>query len=310
MRTPIILAALAACGGSSGDDDSSGNPDAPPIDAPGSSARERTGYIEIVEDVWRFPDDQGGDTYTSARVDARFFDGSEPQFHREALREGACVLRTFAIASCDPACTAGLCIDTNVCEPWPTYVSAGTLTFGGLRTSLSITPRDNWYYVDEPLPPDVFADDAEVTATLTGATIPALSLSSRAVATITPDITGGVLVAPFPATGPLEVRWTPAPSSAARVRLTLNSNNRGHGAPFDAIIECDVPDDAGVIAVPAALLDAFPATEAWTICAGSDCPPSSLRRYRNALAPVGERDVELRVSSSFTFGIQHRRPQP
>lgn len=306
MRAFMILAALAACGG----DDSSGGPDAPPIDAPGGVARERTGYIEVLEDVWRFPDDQGGDTYTSARVDARFFDGREPRFHREVMREGACTLRTFALASCDPACADGLCVETDVCEPWPTYVSAGTLTFGGLRTALSITPRDNWYYVDEPLPPDVFADDAEITATLAGATIPALNLTSRAVAPITPDITGGKVVAPFPATGPLEIRWTPAAGSSARVRLTLNSNNRGHGAPFDAIIECDVADDAGVIAVPAAMLDAFPATEAWTICAGSDCPPSNLRRYRNALAPVGERDVELRVSSSFTFGIEHRRPAP
>jgi len=305
MRFVLLLAMLVACG----DDDSAGGPDAPPIDAPEGQPRARAGYIEVLEDVWRFPDDQGGDTYTSARVDARFFDGDEPQFHREVMREGACALRTFTLAQCTQPCN-GVCVETDVCQPWPTYVSAGTLSFGGLRTALSIKPRDGWYYPDAPLPPDLFADDADVTATLSGATIPAMSLTSHAVATIAPDITGGKVIAPYPATGPLELHWTPAPNSNARVRLTLNSNNRGHGAPFDAIIECDVADDAGVIAVPAALLDAFPATEAWTICAGSDCPPSNLRRYRNATQPVGERDVELRVSSSFTFGIEHRRPSP
>lgn len=309
MRTLMILAALAACGGS-GDDDASDNPDAPPIDAPGTVGRARAGYVEVLEDVWTFPEDQGGETYRTSRVDARFFDGDEPSFHREAMRAGDCVLSTFTPASCSQPCN-GVCVETDVCQPWPTYLSAGRLTLAGLRTALSIEPMDGWYFPSMPLPPDLFADDASVTATLAGAgAIPSLILTTSATPPLAADVTGGKVVAPFPATGPLEIRWTPAAGSSARVRLTLNSNNRGHGAPFDAIIECDVADDAGVIAVPAAMLDAFPATEAWTICAGSDCPPSRLRRYRNALAPVGERDVELRVSSTFTFGIEHRRPQP
>jgi hypothetical protein len=298
------LLLLAACG----DDDSSGNPDAPPIDAPDGVPRERAGHVELTEDLWVFTEDAGGDMYRNARLDARFYDGREPQFHREVMRGGDCALRTFTLASCAPACTDALCIDTNVCESWPTYVSAGRLTVQGLRTPIAIDPRDGWYYTDEPLPTDLFADDASVTAALAGATVPALSMTATAVPPITPDITGGKVVVAYPAAGPLEVRWTPA-APGARVRLTLNSNNRGHGAPFDGIIECEVSDEAGLISVPAALLDGFPATEAWSVCAGSDCPPSNLKRYRRAAAAVGEREVELRVASSFTFGIEHRVPR-
>jgi hypothetical protein len=255
-----------------------------------------------------FPASEGGGESVTARVDARFFQGREPQFHREAMRSGDCALRTFENASCTPACTDGLCVETNVCEPWPTFVSAGRLTITGLARTVEIDPMSGLYYPDGPLPPDLFASSADITASLAGADIPALSVSTRGVAPIVPDVVDGKVTVSNPATQPLMIRWTPltaAGETGTRVRLTLNSNNRGHGAPFDAIIECDVADTAGEIAVAPALLDAFPETFAWRICAGSDCPPSWLRRYRRAAAPVGEREVELRVSSTFTFGIEH-----
>lgn len=304
LRSLLFLLPLAACGG---DDGSSGDPDSG-VDAPDGTTRERVGRIEVLEDHWVFTADAGGGESRSARVDARFYQGREPSFHREAARAGDCVLRTHEVASCTPACTTGLCVDTNVCEPWATYVSAGRLSLAGLTTPVQIDPRDNYYYIDDPVPADLFRDDAEVLATLAGATIPGMSIGSRGVPPITPDITGGKVTVPFPAAAPLVVRWTPATTpttTGARVRLTLNANNRGHGMPFTAIIECDVADAAGEVSVPTALLDAFPDTQAWTICAGTDCPPSNLMRYRRAAEPVGDQEVELVVASSFTFGIEH-----
>lgn len=309
MRLPLpvslSLAALAACGGASSDP----GPDAiTPDGSPDSSiVRERSGTVEVTEDRWVYTADAGGGESLTGQVAARFYDGREPSFHREVMRAGDCTLRTHTIASCTPACTDGLCVDTNVCEPFPTYVSAGRLTITGLRTTVQIDPMQNWYYPDGVLPADLFADDAAITATLAGATIPALSVSTHGVRPITPDITGGKLVAPYPAAADLVVRWTPS-GGDERVRLTLNANNRGHGMPYVAILECDVADAAGQIAIAPALLDAFPATEAWNICAGTDCPPSKLARYRRGAALVGEREVDLVVSSSFTFGLEHRRP--
>jgi hypothetical protein len=310
LRFALVCLPLvnASCGG----DDAPADPDASTaIDAPGTTPRARVGFVDISEDRWRYPDDAGGGESLTARIDARFFDGTEPQFHHETMRAGDCVLRNYTFASCDPVCTTGFCVETNVCAPFPTYVSAGRLSIAGLATAVQIDPRQNYYYLDEPLPADLFTNTADITLTLAGATIPGLTVASRGVAPIAPDITGGVVTAAYPATGPLVIHWPPlaAPETGSRVRLTLNANNRGHGAPFEAIITCDVADEAGQVAVPAAMLDAFPDTSAWTICAGTDCPPSKLERYRSATAPVGDHDVELRVVNSFTFGIEHPRPE-
>ena len=104
------------------------------------------------------------------------------------------------------------------------------------------------------------------------------------------------------------IRWTPA-AADTRVRLTRNSNNSYHGQPYHTIIECDAPDSAGEIAVPAAILDAFPDSEAWAICAGTDCPRSKIERYRRATHPVdAEHDLELLVTSRVWFGLDHERP--
>jgi hypothetical protein len=280
-----------------------------PDGAPDSATvRERSGTVEVTEDRWVYPADAGGGGESiTGQVAARFYDGREPAFHRETMRAGDCALKTHTIASCTPACTTGLCVDTNVCEPFPEYVSAGRLTITGLRTAIQIDPMQSWYYPDGPLPADLFADDATVVASLAGATLPAMSISTGAVAPITPDITGGTLVVPYPATTAAVVRWTPS-GGDERVRLVLNANNRGHGMPFIAIIECDVADSAGQIAVAPAILDAFPETAAWSICAGTDCPPSKLIRYRRGATLVGEREVDLVVGSSFTFGVEHDLP--
>lgn len=48
-----------------------------------------------------------------------------------------------------------------------------------------------------------------------------------------------------------------------RVRLTLNTNNGGHGAPYYGIIECDVPDADGQVTVAASLIDQFPEVSPW-----------------------------------------------
>jgi hypothetical protein len=57
------------------------------------------------------------------------------------------------------------------------------------------------------------------------------------------------------------------------------------------------------------MIEAFPPSNAVAICAGHDCPLSTIRRYRRAIAPVGtDREVELVVSSQFSFGVDHAPP--
>ncbi|HUQ04620.1 MAG TPA: hypothetical protein VM261_19100 [Kofleriaceae bacterium] len=297
-----LSGALLSCGGDSGSND----PDAITLDgSPDSSTvRERSGSVEVTEDRWVHTADAGGGETQSGQIGARFYDGREPSYHREAMRSGDCALKTYENASCTPACTTGVCVDTNVCEPFPTYVSAGRLTLTGLRTAVQIDPMQNWYYPTSQLPNELFADDATVTASLAGATLPAMSITTQGVRPIAPAITGGKLVVDYPATADTVVTWTPS-GGDERVKLTLNANNRGHGQPYVAIVECDVADAAGRIAIAPAIMNAFPETDAWYICAGTDCPPSRLTRYRRGATLVGEREVDLLVQSTFTFGIEH-----
>jgi hypothetical protein len=120
-----------------------------------------------------------------------------------------------------------------------------------------------------------------------------------------PAISDGKITVPYPAGEDFVIAWTPA-GDGGRVRVTLNSNNQGHGMPYLAIIECDVADSAGEVAIPAALLDAFPETSAWSVCAGTDCPPSTIRRYHRDGWPIGDdQEVVLEVGSQVDFGVDH-----
>ena len=298
--TALLTFALAACGGDDGAAPVDGGLDAPP-----GSAREVIGTIDVHEQRYLWLDDGTPMESASANVRAAFYDGHPPSFHREVARAGACVLRRYTPASCEPFCD-GICVDTNVCEPWPTLVAAGRLSIDGLAVALRMPGTDGFYYPDAQLPAELFADGATITASLAGGGgIPASTLSTTGVAPLTgalPDTTLTLV----PGQDAI-VRWTPA-AGDARVKLTINANIQGHGQPYLAIIECDAADAAGAITVPSSMIDAFPETRAWTICAGTDCPPSTLRRYRRATVAVGAQDLELVVASELAFGVDHILP--
>jgi hypothetical protein len=90
------------------------------------------------------------------------------------------------------------------------------------------------------------------------------------------------------------------------VKLTINSPNQSHGNPYLAVVECDVPDSAGEITVPAAMVDALPELTAFGICVLRDCPASTLIRYSNGYATVPGGYVELVVGDQMSFGVEHQ----
>lgn len=289
---PILFVALAGgCGGDDGD--GSALPDAGPrVDAGPDLAN--AGEVKLSEVRGRYG------TFAHAR--AQFVDGVLPNWHDLEAEQGDCRLWRFNPAQCDEWC-GGVCVDTNVCQPWPTYVSAGMLTFSGVKGHVNLRFDPSYGYATAAVPPaDIFDDGATVTLSAAGATVPAFSLGVTAPATLETNLASGEV--DMPNGQDFEVIWTPAGSG--RVRLTLNSNNRGHGHPFDAIIVCDV-DDIGRLTVPRALVEAFPETMAWEACAGSDCPPSSLMRYARATLPAGDgsSEIEFFVASEVLFGVNH-----
>jgi hypothetical protein len=308
MTTPLlppftlaVAVALLACGG----DDGGSNPlDAGP-DAPPGPAREVIGTIDVREQRYLSIEDGTPMEWSSGQARAAFYDGRPPRWHREVARAGACTLRKYTPSSCEPFCD-GVCVDTNVCEPWPTLVAAGRLTISGLTTTVRMAGEGGFYYPEAQLPAELFADDAAITAELAGGGgFAGVTLATTGVPALRGAIAGNKLelVHGQEAT----VRWTSV-AGDARVKLTINANNQGHGQPYLAIIECDVADAAGEVTIDASLIADFPETRAWTICAGTDCPPSTLRRYHRATAPVGDFDLELVVACELAFGVDHFLP--
>jgi hypothetical protein len=302
IRVTLVCAATAAValGACGGGDDAGGNPDAPAgtPDA-GVDPGELIGGIRILEE--RALTGDPPQEYRAGRVHVRFYDPAPPDFHRVTVTEGACTLRRYVPASCDPACNDGLCVGDNECEPWPGMASAGTLTIAGLETAVSITPVDGYYYYNDALPDDLFADAAAITAELAGDDVSGGTLETTGVPPIETAIETKIVLDPGE---DHTIAWTAG--GGGRIRVTINANNQGHGGPYLGIITCEADDAAGELTIPAALIDQFPETRAWTVCAGTDCPPSSIERLRAAYLPVGDgRAVSLEVSSLSYFGVDH-----
>jgi hypothetical protein len=304
-RTCVLAAGAAAiligCGG--GDDggpDGGGVPDGgaevdatPGPDGSGPPPGDPRGEIRVTES--RHP------WGSASAVQARFYQTREARFHRQTMAEGDCVLFEFEQAFCDPPCN-GICVETNVCEPWPVAVSAGTLTIDGLTVPVTIEPDDyGGYWNATTLPENLFDEGATITATLSGAELAGFTLETVGTRPLAAAITNDEIT--LENGSDFTLTWTPG--GGGRVLLTLNANNNGHGAPYNAIIRCDAPDEDGAITVPASIIGAFPETYRWEICAGQDCPLSTIARYRRDEVEVPNGYVKLVVSNETLFWVIH-----
>lgn len=306
-RGLFLLCALAhvACGGDDdggeGADAGTGNPQCEP--EPGNTAA--SGAVRV----------GGITTLAGTRVtldgllvsgtDWQFFDMA-PQRQSESARAGDCVLYETDPSFCDPECTDGLCHEGE-CKPFPELLSAGTLRVvaGSALIESEANAPTFWgpVYREELLTALVAGDQVAFCAG--GAEAGGFGAILQAVAPLAgalPD--DGVLE--LVDGGDLVVSWDGG--SDARVRLTLNADNASHGQPFPAVIECDA-EDTGQLVVPQELVESFPTVprppDGEVVCAGSDCPPSRLVRYRAARVAEDDLEVEIRVESAVEFWIEH-----
>jgi hypothetical protein len=293
--------ALAACGGGGGGPDGGGGdgdgglPDA-------GSGTALLGSIRVVESVFG--------QYASGRVDGELVLAGYPGIYTETMNDGTCRLVEFHSSFCDPACDTGWCID-QVCVPFPDWVDAGRLTVTGLKAAVAIDPNycgfQGWGYCDGgALPPDLFDPDDPVTASAPGGDFPAFSVDAAGVA---PLVVAGLNndELDMPNGSDLVFIWNPV-SDSQQVRLVINANSSGgHGSPYQAIITCESVDD-GSLTIPRAMIDAFPETYRWDICAGSDCPLSWAMRYARGTTAVNDGEVELLVGAQRSFYVIHPAP--
>jgi hypothetical protein len=283
--------------------------DAPPPGEPRFDVGSHRGRIEVLELA-------GGPWTGNALAHANFAPAptlmrfvfyarvAVRHWQRETMRIGSCRLLELTPAFCT-AC-AGICVEDEVCEPYPEYAQAGDLTFDGLHGGPVVLQPNGYFYASQgaKLPVDAFADDATVTVTATGEDVPAFTVNAGGVPPLVAAFTNDELHVAD--TADAVVQWTPADPTDPdlRVRLTLNANNAGHGLPYESVIECDT-EDVGGLTVPAPLIAAFPTTERWEACAGSDCPLSTLTRYRKGSVDVAGTPVDLAVGSQIHLWVIH-----
>lgn len=244
---------------------------------------------------------------TFNELSASFYAEEQPGFHREVQRIGSCRLLSFQSAQCDSFCV-GVCVEKNVCKPFPARLSAGALGFSGMKVPVTLKPQmQNFYYADPAVTGDLFGAGDTIGVEAAGADFAGFRLTTAGVATLeTSSVVNDEIRLEDGAD--YTFSWTPSGDPRARVRLTLNSANRSHGQPYEGIIECDGPD-TGRLTLPKELITPFPDTYRWEICVGRDCPLSSALRYTRTEGTAGGRKVSLTVGNQQSFWVLHRPPR-
>ncbi|HEU5057485.1 MAG TPA: hypothetical protein VFU21_13205 [Kofleriaceae bacterium] len=301
-----LLLLAPACGGD--DDGGGGDVDSGPEADGGGGGEGPRDRVEGDLAVYEGRFGEGESATEWSYVLAHFVD-PRPRYMRLEMETGACRMWSWQPGTCGEC--DGLCDAEGECVPFAPPLSAGLLTFGGINGGdLEMEPSEYGYFLDRDLPADLFAPDSEVTVTAAGGDdVGGFTLAAGGVDPIAIDLVAqgegenqDTLLLEDGAD--LTLSWEPT-DPGTRVRLEINSNNQGHGLPVDSMIECE-SDDVGSLTVPRAMIEAFPPKEYQNICAGTDCPPSTLTRYRWDRAAVGDLEVELRVEFRAQFVVLHQ----
>jgi hypothetical protein len=302
-RVALAVLLLAACGGDDeggGSGDAGGGADgAPEVDGGGDPAPPPAdGQFTVLESAF-------GEGDGSGAIAGSILDGW-PAFHHLAMDSGACKLWVYEPVDCSPC--NGICDSDGTCVPYPTSLSAGTVTVSTTGGDVVMPDTEYGYFPDGPVPHDLFeAGDPVGLAAAGGEDVAAFSLDAEGVDPIEIDLeVGGEVGADtvrMEDGADLELSWDGA-EAGRRVRLQIKSNNQGHGLPVMALIDCEV-DDTGSLIVPRAMVEAFPQKPYQNICVAIDCPPSSLRRFTRARIDVGDRTMELVAGFERQFIVVH-----
>jgi hypothetical protein len=239
-----------------------------------------------------------------SRIEASLLEYPMPEFHEVFLEAGGCRYFRYAPGSCAPACTNGeVCSAAGECLGFPGTRGGGLLTVEGLGDPIAIEAESfstGTYVGPTDLPGALFAAGDAVGARLAGDEIPALTLGAEGVALLDDALldTGFGLVDGADA----DFTWAAGPDPDACVELVLNGLNVSHGGPLQDIVVCE-GTDTGSLAVPQAMVEAFPAGETPEFTEGYDWPHSQLTRFTRAV-DAGQ-GIELRVRSTVSFLLEH-----
>jgi hypothetical protein len=275
---PLLLL-LVACGGGAADD----RPDAaPPVGDPDFD--DTAAYVEVQHRTY----DEGGSLsivgYLVTEAPIWPYEVEEPV--------GPCrfALRTPQDCGfdCDGVCVGDTCVAQPLVQP------AGTITVTDGEATRTVAFGDAGYaHFEQALP---FAPGATITVSAPGDVFGAFSLAAVAPAPLTQTNQDELVLE---VGEPLVFRWTPN-DPGSRLRLTLGAD-LGHARYRSALLECDVPDEAGEVAIPQVLVDRLADGALWSC---GDCFSQSMRRYRKARGTAGALPLTLWVTDLETPYLQ------
>jgi hypothetical protein len=281
-----VALAVAACGGGgtgSGGDWTSSSGGSSSSGATGASAFG-TLRLSVV------PPASGSAGSTS--LSGKLYDGAYPEatVWTRVASAGDCTLYAPATPLCTPACTTGACVATNLCQPYPTTISAGPLTVTGVGSSpLTARPISGSYAASSTEYPP-FTEGATVTVAAPGDASGAASFTVGAsgIAPLALKGTSAAIAKASAGYGALALAWT-APGNAALAKIVVNVDLSHHGGSKGKIT-CEAPD-TGSLAIPASLVTSLVNLGIYAY------PKVELTRRATGSVTVGTGKVTLQIDS-------------
>jgi hypothetical protein len=279
VAVAVVVAACGGGGGDPGDDD----PDAGGDDDPAPQLDDTAAFVELSASVY--------ETDEAMSVRGELVTADPPEVYDVDDPVGACRYSALRGGECTPFCEyPELCID-GACVGTPALQSAGDLELASGATTRTVAFVEGAYYLYEQNIPWEFGDT--ITLTASGDEVPGFTAAAALPEPLdTIDLNELVLRAGED----LTIRWQPA-DPGSRIRITLGAD-RGHAMLRAALIECDLPDEAGEVTIGADMVTRFVDQDNWSC---GDCFSQEIKRYRRTTANAGATPVTFWVSQSESF---------
>ncbi|HYP91025.1 MAG TPA: hypothetical protein VEQ59_22825 [Polyangiaceae bacterium] len=243
--------------------------------------------------------DEGGPTSGKTSVLGKVVSGATPAsvVWEVTKTEGTCRLEKPRVPFCSPACGSAVCVEDDVCQPYPDALSVGAVTLSGVKDAgggATLTLKEVAKAYQAPAgtafayPP--FAEGDAVHLSAAGGDLPGFELETPGVATLWLGSDASALESGKP----LELAWTAAADpKASSVHLKLDVSHHGGSK---GMIECD-QDDTGSLTIPASLI-----TELLGLGVAG-FPTVIVTRSTTAQADVGRGVVALVVASTTEHAV-------
>lgn len=234
------------------------------------------------------------------------YEWPNPTWHLVTKSAGACFVLEFYIGECAPPCDESVCSALGVCEEYPPFADAGTLSITGLNADVPASGAQGSHYgVGFDRVPILFNEGAQIQARFSGdvqETMEFNMLGTAGLDDLVPD--DGPMVLVMSDEQDLVIQWSPPSVTGTRIQLEILTSNGCHGCPIDTVLWCDAPD-TGQLIVPREVIQAFPLGATQSDCVGQDCPLSRMSRVSTDAFMVDAGVAVASVMNSVYFEYSH-----